>query len=121
MKTNIATISAIACMLLVNCQNRAPLTPGAPAGPTVGLVGDSLNFLVATTDPESDSVRYRADWGIAIGEWTGLFASAESCIVGYRWKERGIYAVRVQAQDVHGGLSDWSAGHAVSIESICRR
>ena len=121
MKMTITMISVIACMLFVGCQNQAPLTPGAPTGPTVGLVGDSLNFLVATTDPESDSVRYRVDWGNAIGEWTGLFASAESCTVGHRWQARGIYAVRVQAEDIHGRASDWSSGHAVSIESICRR
>jgi hypothetical protein len=121
MRSIFVIIVVFASVLAFNCQNRAPLTPGAPTGPMVGMVGDSLNFLVSTTDPESDSVRYRIDWGNAIGDWTGLFASAGSCTVGHRWLERDTYAVRVQAQDVHGRLSDWSSGHVVSIESICRR
>jgi hypothetical protein len=121
MRRTIAALSVVASVLVVGCQNKAPLTPGAPTGPTVGMVGDSLNFLVVTTDPESDSVRYRVDWGNAIGDWTGLFASAESCTVGHAWSVRDTYAVKVQAEDVHGEPSDWSAGHTVSIESLCRR
>jgi hypothetical protein len=76
---------------------------------------------VATTDPESDSVRYRVDWDNAIGDWTDLFASAESCTVGHVWPVRDAYAVRVQAEDAHGNTSDWSSGLVVSIESICKR
>ena len=121
MRMTFTVLLLIAGILVVGCQNKAPLTPGAPSGPAVGMVGDSLNFLVATTDPESDSVRYRVDWGNAISDWTGLFASAESCTVGHVWLIRDAYAVRVQAQDVNGRSSDWSPGHVVSIESICRR
>lgn len=121
MRKTAAVLLAIASVLVVGCQNKAPLTPGVPSGPGVGMVGDSLNFRVATTDPESDSVRYRVDWGNAIGDWTGLFASAESCTVGHVWSMRDTYPVKVQAQDVHGRSSDWSEGHVVSIESICRR
>jgi len=109
-------------MLYVGCsQNKAPLTPGAPTGPAVGMVGESLNFVVVTTDPESDSVRYRVDWGNALGDWTGLFASAAPCTLGHTWTVRDTFAVKVQAEDVHGSLSNWSAGHVVSIESLCRR
>jgi hypothetical protein len=116
-------LSVFACILsVVGCkQNNAPATPGAPVGPGVGMVGDSLSFLVATTDPDSDSVRYRVDWGDALGDSTRFFASAESCAVGHTWLVRDTYAVRVQAEDVHGKQSAWSADHVVSIESICRR
>ncbi len=119
----IAVLSVSACILIgVACkQNAAPRTPGAPAGPGVGMAGESLNFLVVTTDPESNSVRYRVDWGDAIGDWTRLLASAESCTVGHAWSVIDNYAVRVQAEDAHGKASGWSADHKVSIESICRR
>jgi hypothetical protein len=85
------------------------------------MVGESLNFLVATTDPESDSIRYRVDWGDALGDWTGMLASAESCTVGHAWLVRDTYAVKVQAEDVHGKASVWSPASVVSIESLCRR
>jgi hypothetical protein len=85
------------------------------------MVGDSLSFRVATGDPDSDSVRYRVDWGDALGDWTRLFASAESCTVGHTWLVRDTYAIRVQAEDSHGKASEWSPAWVVSIESICRR
>ena len=123
MKRTIAILSVFACILIIiGCkQNKAPATPGAPVGPGVGMAGESLNFLVVTTDPESDSVRYRVDWGDALGDWTRLLASAESCTVAHAWFVRDTYAVKVQAEDVHGRQSEWSADHVVSIESICRR
>ena len=122
MKRITAVLSVFACVIVVGCkQNGAPATPGVPVGPGVGMVGESLNFLVVTTDPESDSVRYRVDWGDAIGDWTRLFASADSCAVAHSWFVRDTFAVRVQAEDVHGKQSEWSAGYVVAIESICRR
>ena len=87
----------------------------------MGIVRESLNFLVVTTDPESDSVRYRVDWGDALGDWTRLLASAESCNVGHAWFVRDTYSIEVLAEDVHGRQSEWSANHTVSIESLCRR
>jgi hypothetical protein len=123
MKSIIAVLFVCACIFFsAGCnQNRAPAIPGAPVGPGVGATGESLNFLVVTTDPESDSVRYRVDWGDALGDWTRLLASAESCTVAHTWFVRDTYAVRVQAEDKHGKASEWSADHVVSIESICKR
>jgi len=85
------------------------------------MAGDSLTFLVATTDPDSDSIRYRVDWGDALSDWSRFFASAESCTIGHRWSVRDTYAIKVQAEDLHGRASEWSADHVVSIESLCRR
>jgi hypothetical protein len=122
MKRIIAVLSVSACILIgAACkQNRAPVIPGAPAGPTVGMAGESLYFLVVTTDPDSDSVRYRVDWGDAIGDWTRFLASAESCTVAHAWSVNGSYAVKAQAEDVYGNASEWSPDLGVSIESICR-
>ena len=123
MKRIIAIMSVSALMLIgAACKvNRAPATPGAPVGPGVGMAGESLNFLVATTDPDSDSVRYQVDWGDGLGDWTGLLASAESCTVAHAWSVTDTYAIKVLAEDAHNRQSEWSAGHVVSIESICRR
>jgi len=122
MKRIIAVLSVFVCIVIIGCtQNAAPATPGAPVGPGVGMAGESLNFLVVTTDPESDSVRYRVDWGDAIGDWTTLFASAESCTVAHAWSVIDSYPVKVQAEDGHGNQTEWSADHVVLIESICRR
>jgi hypothetical protein len=123
MRRIITVLSVSACILIgAGCKmNRAPATPGAPVGPEVGMAGESLNFLVVTTDPDLDSVRYRVDWGDALGDWTGFLASAESCNVGHAWFVRDTYSIEVLAEDVHGRQSEWSVGHVVSIESLCRR
>jgi hypothetical protein len=120
----ISAVLTVSALLLIGaaCQtNKAPVTPGAPVGPGVGMAGESLNFLVATTDPDSDSVRYRVDWGDALGEWTRLLASAESCTVAHAWSVTDTFRIEVIAEDAHGRQSAWSVGHLVSIESICRR
>ena len=123
MKRIIAIMSVSALMIVgARCKtNMAPATPGAPVGPGVGMAGESLSFLVVTTDPDSDSIRYRVDWGDALGDWSRLFASAESCTVSHSWSITDTYAVKVLAKDVHDKESEWSVGHVVSIESICRR
>jgi hypothetical protein len=122
MRRIIAVLSVAACLVVVSCkQNSVPATPGAPVGPDVGMAGDSLSYRVATSDPDLDSVRYRVDWGDALGDWSGLLASGESCAVGHRWFVRDTYAIRVQAEDAHGLASEWSPSLVVSIESLCRR
>ncbi len=123
MKMIFAVLSVSACILIgTGCEtNSAPATPGAPVGPPVGMVRDSLNFSVATSDPESDSIRYRLEWGDGLGDWTGLFASGETCTVGHTWYVRDTYAIRVKAEDEHGSVSEWSPTFVVSIESLCRR
>jgi hypothetical protein len=123
MRNGITLVTLTVCVLLGGAcdQNSAPATPGAPVGPPVGMVRESLNFRVATTDPESDSIRYRLDWGDGLDDWTGFFASGESCAVGHTWYVRDTYAVRVQAEDEHSHASEWSPAFVVSIESLCRR
>ncbi len=123
MKRTIAILSVSALILVgAACTtNRAPAAPGAPVGPGVGMAGDSLKFLVVTTDPDSDSIRYRVDWGDALGDWSRLLASAESCTVAHSWSITDTYAIKVLAEDAHDRQSEWSAAHVVSIESICRR
>ena len=123
MKTIITAIFVCVCILIgTGChKNAPPAIPGAPVGPDVGMVGDSFSYRVATSDPDSDSVRYRVDWGDALGDWSGLLASGESCAVGHRWFVRDTYAIRVQAEDAHGLASEWSTSLVVSIESLCRR
>jgi hypothetical protein len=122
MRRIIASLCVSTCILCLGCrQNRAPLLPAAPTGPAVGLAGESLSFLAATSDPDSDSIRYRMDWGNALGDWSRLFASAESCTLGHSWSASDTYAIRVQAEDVRGNRSEWSAYYVVSIESLCRR
>ncbi len=123
MKTIITAILVSVCILIGSgChKNAPPLIPGAPVGPVVGMAGDSLSYRVATSDPDSDSLRYRVDWGDALGDWSGLLASGESCAVGHRWFVRDTYAIRVQAEDARGLASEWSTSLVVSIESLCRR
>ena len=123
MKKAYALVSlAFIGLVLSGCPKQSPpAAPGAPAGPTVGMVGESLNFVVVTTDRESDSIRYRPDWGDALGDWSRLLASGESIAVGHTWFVRDTYAIRVLAEDMHGLASEWSSAHVVSIESLCRR
>jgi hypothetical protein len=123
MNKNTALLAILILFLFApGCHNNAaPVIPSAPVGPDIGMVGETLKFAVVTTDPNSDSIRYRMDWGDDVGDWSSLLASAETCTLAHAWALRDTFSVKVQAEDVHGLVSDWSPAHEVSIESICRR
>src|SRR5512138_2917437 len=104
MKRTIAVLWVLTCIVgFAGCsRNRAPAVPGAPVGPEVCMAGETLKFLVVTTDPDADSIRYQVDWGDALGDWTQLLASAESCTVVHAWSVTDTYAIKVRAEDARG-------------------
>ena len=96
--------------------NNPPLTPGAPSGPTTGTIGVSYSFTGTTTDPESEDISYKFDWGEGnYSAWIGPVASGTPQSASWTYSAPGTYSVKVKAKDVNGGESDWSAGHDIAI------
>ena len=120
MKTIITVLTASVCILIgTGCKRNAPpTTPAVPVGPAIGAPGETLEFRVASTDPENDGGLYRFDWGGDTSEWYGVFPSGETCAVSHAWVSAGNYQVRAQAQDDEGKMSQWSDAFALSIESV---
>jgi outer membrane protein assembly factor BamB len=94
----------------------APATPAAPAGATSGARSTDYPFSVSTTDPDGDSVCFRFQWGGGVtSEWGDYVASGETVTMSHAWTDSGTYAVKAQAKDRPGNVSDWSEALTVVI------
>jgi hypothetical protein len=82
-------------------QNHAPATPGAPSGPSEGLVGQELTFTASTTDPDAgDLLWYSFSWGDGSSkDWIGPYESGVTVTQKHTWSNGGSFAVKVEAKD----------------------
>jgi len=95
-----------------------PETPTQPIGPIEGLTYSEYTFFTSTTDPESDQIYYKWDWGNEIGNWEGPYNSGETVEATHYWNEEGTYEIKVKAKDANGSSeSNWSDPLAISISS----
>ncbi|MGF3555280.1 MAG: PKD domain-containing protein [Thermoplasmatota archaeon] len=91
--------------------NLPPETPGAPSGPSQGVVGVEYTFTATTTDPEGDPIEYWFDWGDGSNSGWVSPGSAK-----HAWASEGTYDVKVKARDaIHGGESGFSPAHQILI------
>jgi YVTN family beta-propeller protein len=97
--------------LLTNCgENTAPATPDSPVGPVVGVPGFSSVFKASTTDRNNDDISYQFDWGDGTASaWSPFVSSGDTVYASRLYLRRGVYPVRVHAQDARDEMSGWSA------------
>jgi hypothetical protein len=97
-------------------ENQPPVTPPAPGGPEVGVVGVNYFFSAVTTDPEEDNISYFFDWADSQNSgWVGPFPSGATATAAHAWSEEGTYLVKVKAKDENGAETDWSPTHSIDI------
>jgi len=102
-------LATLATLTQPTGSSNPPEMPTQPDGPTEGLVYTEYSFSTSTTDPESDQIYYKWDFGDEIGNWEGPFDSGETVEAFHYWTEEGTYDLRVQAKDSNGSMSsDWS-------------
>ena len=83
------------------------------------FIGDSVNFIATTTDPEEDQVSFRFEWGDeSESEWTSFVDSGSSASASHSWSSEGIYQVRVKAKDTEGAESSWSTVHQLITRTV---
>ncbi|PNX52384.1 MAG: hypothetical protein BV458_09865 [Thermoplasmata archaeon M9B2D] len=96
--------------------NTPPDIPGAPTGPSSGVVGVSYDFIAQTTDPEGDDIYYWFDWDDGTNSgWLGPFASGTEATGSKAWTTAGSYNVTVKAKDAFDAESDFSPAHTITI------
>lgn len=75
--------------------------PDAPSmtGKTTGRIRTLYNYIITTTDPDQDKVRYHIDWGDNTYTDTDFYASDEEFNISHIWGVKGNYSIRVKAID----------------------
>jgi hypothetical protein len=101
----------------VSCD--PPNTPSRPNGPDTGFPKVKYTYSTKTYDPNGDNVRYGWDWNgdYKVDNWTDYCPSGETCTISHSFTDIGTYEVRVMAQDINGGKSDWSYSLTVTISN----
>jgi len=96
------------CFKTYGRNNNPPDTPTIE-GPTNGKVGDTLEYIISTNDPDGDQVYYWISWfeGCPGIYWDGPYNSGESITKSHTYDEQGTFTISVQAKDVYDAESDW--------------
>lgn len=71
-------------------------------------VGEPYELSMWSENKDWDPIRYRIDWGDGDKEWTDYHPSGERHDAYHTYNSQGTYTIRVKAQDVKGGESQWS-------------
>ncbi|KAA0003380.1 MAG: PKD domain-containing protein [Thermoplasmata archaeon] len=93
-----------------------PTKPAKPTGESKGEVGQEYHYTTCSLDQDGDSLYYMWDWGDGnFSDWLGPYDSGEIVTASYTWTEKGTYAIRVKAKDIHHRESPWSDPLVVSM------
>ncbi|MCD6331426.1 MAG: hypothetical protein J7L80_04425, partial [Thermoplasmata archaeon] len=89
-------------------------------GPTYGYTNITYFFEASAYDIDGDKIRYGFDWNndSIVDEWTDWYNSNESAICNHSWDKKGVYAVKVIAEDENGVKGEWSDILFINITSI---
>jgi hypothetical protein len=93
-----------------------PLIPSKPSGPTYVYAIQYYSYSTSTIDPDGNNVLYEFDWGDGTQTQTSWKASGTTATIYHYWKLRGIYEVKVRAQDTTGKWSNWSTPLIVNVK-----
>lgn len=99
-------------------DNSPPNTPSPLNGPSSGNVGDTLAYTTSTTDPDGDNIMYGLDFNNDdnIDHWSASYYPSGYPLTFYiTFSSPGTFPIRVQAKDIYGALSDFSAIKVVTI------
>lgn len=94
-----------------------PKKPDKPNGPISGEIGIEYTYMIRTTDPDGDMLKYCCDWGDNTINWTEWFKSGETASLSHTWAKPGDYEIRVKARDEYGLDSEWSEPLTVTMVS----
>ena len=99
--------------------NRPPRAVFESYGPLFVELNKEYMYTVSTTDPDSDQIRYRFDWGDGtVSSWSTFVESGTSISFTHSWAHNNAFQVQVIAQDEHGLNSSWSSLYTVFVAGI---
>jgi hypothetical protein len=119
MKCTRLILATLATLSNPGGSSTPPDTPDQPEGPTEGDAYTEYTFSTSTTDPDSDQILYKWDWGDGQSDWEGPYDSGEIVESSHYWREEGTYEIMVKVKDDNGSISsDWSEALEIDIAGI---
>jgi outer membrane protein assembly factor BamB len=96
--------------------NPPPDKPAVPTGQGDCIIGKEYIFTTSAADPNGDRLQFRFSWGDSdTTDWTELVPSGSQGSARHSWSNTGVFRVKSQARDEHGGPSDWSGELVVTV------
>ena len=89
----------------ITLGNNPPLLP-IVSGLTSGHVNVSSQYMVVSTDPDKDTLRYVIDWDDGSSNTSPFFESGYTISTTHQWDTKGFYTMRVYAQDQNNAMSE---------------
>lgn len=101
-------------ILHVNVTSNYYPTKPEVTGPSEGIAGHWITFLVKSIDYDNDQIRYMFDGGEEYTVWTDYINSGDIVNISYRWGEtwykienERIFTFKIRGQDIHGAYGPW--------------
>ena len=100
-------------------ENTPPLTPINVTGPYFVGMGVEYCYILSTTDPDGDGIRYKIDWGNGtISDWSAFVDSGVPVIFSHIWSTADTYQLFVIAQDIHELNTSWNYIFDITVSDI---
>jgi len=106
-----AAVAVVVLLVGTGCtkKNSAPDAPSIQ-GPASGRPADTLSYVLNSTDPDGDSVKFMMSWGDgASTQWSRATASGADYTLTHVYSESGTYYITAKAKDTkdaESALSD---------------
>jgi hypothetical protein len=94
--------------IYLGVSNIIPNTP-IITGKTQGRARTVYDYIITTTDPDQDDIRYHIDWGDNTYTDTDFNKSGEKIHLSHIWGVEGNYRIRIKAIDNYFGLQSYWA------------
>jgi len=104
-------------LTITSFQNKIPNKPSPPVGPKTVTVGNTYEYYVVTTDPDSDNVKYRYSLNYKESDWSSYYPSGSQASFEINFPTSGSYPLEIQAEDSHGEKSSWSESVTIVVKS----
>jgi hypothetical protein len=89
---------------IINTPPNIPTITGTTNGKNKVI----YDYVIKTTDPEENKVKYYIDWADGTHNMTDFYQSGEEISISHKWDTKGNYSVKVQAMDEYWATSDWA-------------
>jgi PKD repeat protein len=90
--------------------DQPPSDPTIVEGPTEGSINTEYTYIVVSTDPDGDQIKYTFNWGDGTTETTEDYADSNTQVSkNHTWTNAKAYLLKVQAIDNSSKTSGWTS------------